>query len=140
MAPPKAKSRGFSDDEKAAMREAAQERTREESGEIVVLAKLAAMQGSDRVLGRRLHAIIKADFPELTPTTWYGMPAYANKDGKVVCFFQDAHKFKYRYATLGFSDKAKLDEGHIWPIYYALTELAAVEEAKIIELLKRAVG
>ncbi len=138
MAP---KSRGFTDEEKAAMRERAREaRGGDEDSERIVLGKIAAMKGSDHAIASRLHAIIKANAPQLTPKTWYGMPAYANKDGKTVCFFQDAHKFKTRYAMLGFSDKAHLDEGHLWPVYYALTELNAAEEARIVALLKRALS
>jgi uncharacterized protein YdhG (YjbR/CyaY superfamily) len=129
------KIQGFTDQEKAAMRERVQElkaggrraaRTDRdtEDGESVVLAKLAAMTAPDRAIGERLHAIIKASAPGLSPKTWYGMPAYA-KDGQVICFFQNAQKFKTRYATLGFSDKANLDEGHVWPTAYAVTELTA---------------
>jgi uncharacterized protein YdhG (YjbR/CyaY superfamily) len=104
-----------------------------------VLAKIAEMQGSDRALAQRLHAIIKASAPALSPKTWYGMPAYA-KDGKVVCYFQSAQKFKSRYATFGFSDKANLDEGAMWPTCFALKELTAAEEAKIGALVKKAVS
>jgi len=113
---------------------------KEEAGESALLAAIAAMRDPDRALAKRLHAIVTANAPTLSPTTWYGMPAYANKDGKAVCFFQAAQKFRSRYATLGFSDKANLDEGHIWPVYFALTELTAAEEAKIVALLKKAVG
>jgi len=105
----------------------------------VLLGKIAEMPEPDRALAERLHAIIKASAPELAPTTWYGMPAYA-RDGKVVCFFQSAHKFKSRYAMLGFSDKANLDEDTLWPVYYALTELTATTEAKVAALVKRAVS
>jgi uncharacterized protein YdhG (YjbR/CyaY superfamily) len=135
-------SKGFTDEERAAMRERAQElkagagKAGEESA---VLAKIAAMQAPDRTMGERLHAIIKASAPELSPKLWYGMPAYA-KDGKVVCFFQDARKFKTRYATLGFSDKAALDEGHMWPTAFALKELTAADEARIGALVKKAVS
>ena len=108
----------------------------EESG---VLAKMAEMAAPDRAMAERLHALIRATAPELAPRLWYGMPAYA-KDGSVVCFFQSAEKFKSRYATLGFSDKAALDDGHMWPTGFALTELTPAEEARIIELLKRAVS
>ena len=108
-------------------------------GESAVLAKIAAMAASDRTMGERLHAIIKASGPGLSPKLWYGMPAYA-KDGKVVCFFQDAQKFKTRYATLGFSDKAALDEGHMWPTAFALKELTAADEARIVALVKKAVS
>ena len=139
-------SKGFTEEERAAMREYAQERkaaARPDSragnadDERAVLAKIAAMPGPDRTMGERLHAIIKASAPGLSPKLWYGMPAYA-KDGKVVCFFQNAQKFKTRYATLGFSDKATLDEGHMWPTAFALTELTAAEEAKIGALVKKA--
>ena len=133
--------RGFTDEEKSAMKERAQEmKAAAPDGESVVLAKIHAMTGSDRVIGERLHAIIKANAPTLSPKPWYGMPAYADKDGKMVCFFQSARKFKTRYATLGFGDKAKLDEGHLWPVYFALTELGAAEEARIIALLRQATG
>jgi uncharacterized protein YdhG (YjbR/CyaY superfamily) len=134
------KSRGFTDEEKAAMRERAREMKGEVDGETAVLAKIHAMTGSDRAMAERLHVIIKANAPDLMPKTWYGMPAYSNKDGKMVCFFQDARKFKMRYATLGFGDKANLDEGHMWPVYFALTELTATEEARIVALLKKAMG
>jgi uncharacterized protein YdhG (YjbR/CyaY superfamily) len=135
---------GFTDEERAAMRERAQElkaaaRADKTDGESAVLAKIAAMHPSDRAMGERLHAIIKASAPVLSPKTWYGMPAYA-KDGQVVCFFQNAQKFKTRYATLGFSDKANLDEGHMWPTAYALAELTNDDEAKIAALVKKAVS
>jgi uncharacterized protein YdhG (YjbR/CyaY superfamily) len=135
-------SRGFMQEERAAMRERAQELKASGGGaseESAVLAKIAAMAAPDRAMAERLHAIIKASAPGLAPKLWYGMPAYA-KDGKVVCFFQGAQKFKTRYATLGFSDKATLDEGHMWPTAFALKELTAAEEARIGELLKKAVG
>lgn len=135
------KSRGFSDEERAAMKERVQELMEgKTSGESAVLAKIAEMQGSDRTMGKRLHAIIKINAPALTPKTWYGMPAYANKDGKVVCFFQSAQKFKTRYATLGFSDAANIDAGAMWPTTFALTKLTAVEEGKIAALVKKAVS
>jgi uncharacterized protein YdhG (YjbR/CyaY superfamily) len=111
----------------------------EGNGESEVLAKIAALAQPDRAMAERLHAIIRANAPELSPKTWYGMPAYA-KDDKVVCFFQSSQKFKTRYATLGFSDKAKLDEGHMWPTAFALRGLTPAEEARIIALLKKAVG
>jgi len=134
------KLRGFTDEERAAMKERIQElRAGKADGESAVLAKIAAMKGQDRALGERLHAIITASAPHLTPRLWYGMPAYA-KDDKVVCFFQDAQKFKTRYATLGFSDKANLDEGAMWPTTFALKELTATEEARIRALVKKAVG
>ncbi|HXQ95506.1 MAG TPA: DUF1801 domain-containing protein [Candidatus Acidoferrales bacterium] len=141
-------SEGFTDEERAAMKERAQElkaaarrgpRADKADGESEVLAKIAEMAGPDRALAERLHAIIKASAPALSPKTWYGMPAYA-KDGKVVCFFQDAQKFKTRYATLGFSDAANLDEGAMWPTTFALTELTAADEARISALVKKAVG
>jgi hypothetical protein len=139
---------GFTAEERAAMKERAQEqkavarrgpRADKADGESDVLAKIAEMPGPDRVMAERLHAIIKATAPDLSPRTWYGMPAYA-KDGNIVCFFQDAAKFKARYATLGFSDKAHLDDGAMWPSSYALTELTAADEARIVELVKKAVS
>jgi uncharacterized protein YdhG (YjbR/CyaY superfamily) len=139
------KSKGFSDEERAAMRERAQElraagrRNADKTGEGDVLAKIAEMSGPDRRMAERLHSIIKANVPSLSPRTWYGMPAYA-KDGNVVCFFQSAEKFKARYATLGFSDKANLDEGPMWPTSFALKGLTATEEARIVALVKKAVG
>jgi uncharacterized protein YdhG (YjbR/CyaY superfamily) len=137
------KSEGFTAEERAAMRERARELKAEAQraeGEGAVLAKIAQMQGPDRAMAERLHAVIKASAPSLSPKLWYGMPAYANKDGKVVCFFQSAEKFDSRYATLGFSDKANLDEGAMWPTSFALKELGAAEEAKIGALVKRAVS
>jgi uncharacterized protein YdhG (YjbR/CyaY superfamily) len=123
------------------MKERVQElKSGEADGESAVLAKIAAMREPDRALGKRLHAIIKASAPGLSPKLWYGMPAYAKDDGKVVCFFQDAQKFKTRYATLGFSDKANLDEGNLWPTTFALKELTAAEEARIGALVKKAVS
>ena len=109
------------------------------NGESAVLANIAAMPGPDRAIGERLHAIIKANAPDLSPRLWYGMPAYA-KDGKVLCFFQPAQKFKTRYATLGFNDVARLDEGAMWPVAFALTELTAADEARIGALVKKAAG
>jgi len=109
-------------------------------GEAEVLAVIAAMQGPDRTMGERLHVIIKKAVPTLAPKTWYGMPAYANKDGKIVCFFRDRQKFKERYMTLGFNDLAKLDEDAMWPIYFALNELTPAEETKITALVKKAVS
>ena len=135
-------SKGFTDEERAAMKERAQElkaAARGADGESAVLAKIAEMQGSERAMAKRLHAIIKAGAPALSPKTWYGMPAYA-KDGKVVCFFQSEQKFKSRYATFGFSDEANLDEGALWPTSFALKELTAAEEAKIGALVKKAVS
>ena len=135
------KAEGFTAEERAAMRERAKEQKAEAQkadGERAVLAKIAEMEGPDRAMAERLHEIVKASAPSLSPKTWYGMPAYANKDGKVVCYFQSAEKFDARYATLGFSDKANLDEGAMWPTTFALKELGAAEEAKIGALVKRA--
>jgi uncharacterized protein YdhG (YjbR/CyaY superfamily) len=128
----------FTDEERAAMKERAKE-LKAEAGESDVLAKIAEMPQPDRAMGKRLHEIIKASAPALSPKTWYGMPAYA-KDGKVVCFFQSAQKFNSRYATFSFSDQANLDEGAMWPTSFALKELTATEEAKISALVKRAVS
>ena len=136
------KSKGFTDEERAAMKERAQELKAEAAkadGERALLAKIAEMQGRDRAMAKRLHAIVKASAPILSPKTWYGMPAYA-KNGKVVCYFQSAEKFKSRYATFGFSDEANLDEGAMWPTSFALTELTATEEATISALVKKAVS
>src|SRR3954469_23487827 len=137
-----AQKKGFTADERAAMRERAKElkaaRGRAD-GEADVLAKIAEMPKSDRVMAERLHGIVKASTPDLAPRTWYGMPAYA-KDGKVVCFFQSAQKFKSRYATLGFSDRANLDKGEMWPTSFALKELTPAEEKKIAALVKKAVS
>jgi uncharacterized protein YdhG (YjbR/CyaY superfamily) len=141
------KSEGFTDDERAAMRERAQELKAEArrghhgkvDGESDLLAKIAEMPEPDRAMAKRLHAIITESAPGLSPKTWYGMPAYA-KDGNVVCFFQSAQKFKSRYATFGFSDKAKLDEGAMWPTAFALKQLTAAEEARIVALVKKAVS
>jgi uncharacterized protein YdhG (YjbR/CyaY superfamily) len=136
------KSEGFTDEERAAMKERAKELKAEAQradGESDLLAKIAEMQGPDRAMAKRLHEIIKASAPGLSPKTWYGMPAYA-KEGKVVCFFQSAKKFDSRYATLGFSDEANLDEGAMWATSFALKELSATEEAKIGALVKRAVS
>jgi uncharacterized protein YdhG (YjbR/CyaY superfamily) len=135
------KSTGFTAEEKAAMKERAQElkaQERRADGEKAVLAKIAEMPKQDRAIAKRLHAIVKANAPELSPRTWYGMPAYA-KDDKVVCFFQSAAKFKSRYATLGFNDKANLDDGAMWPTSFALKQLGDAEEAKIARLVKKAV-
>ena len=138
MSPTK-KNAGFSAEEKAAMRARARELKAAEDGESAIRAALAEMSPKDRALGKRLHALVTETAPDLTPKTWYGMPAYANKDGKVVVFFRNAGKFKERYAMLGFNDSAKLDDGSMWPIAYALTELSAADEAKIRKLVKRAV-
>jgi uncharacterized protein YdhG (YjbR/CyaY superfamily) len=137
-----AKSKGFSAEERAAMRERAQELKAEAAkadGERALLAKIAEMPKADRDLAKRLHAIVRANAPDLSPKTWYGMPAYA-REGKVVCFFQSADKFNSRYATFGFSDEAKLDKGTMWPTYFALKELTAADEAKIAALVKKAVS
>jgi uncharacterized protein YdhG (YjbR/CyaY superfamily) len=134
-------SKGFTAEERAAMRERAQElkaATAKADEESAVLAKIAAMKEPDRAMAKRLDAIVKASAPALSPKLWYGMPAYA-KDGKIVCFFQDARKFKTRYATLGFNDAANLDEGALWPVAFALKELGATEEARISALVKKAV-
>ncbi len=133
---------GFTDEERAAMKERAREARANKSdadAESDVLAKIAEMQPSDQAMAKRLHAIIKDSAPDLSPRTWYGMPAYA-KDGNVICHFQPAQKFKTRYATLGFSDRANLDEGSMWPTAFALKELTATEEAKIAALVKHAVS
>ncbi len=134
-------TKGFTDDERAAMKERAQELKAEAAkadGESALLAKIAEMKGTDRAMAKRLHAIIKDSAPVLSAKTWYGMPAYA-KDGKIVCFFQSAEKFKSRYATFGFSDEANLDQGAMWPTSFALKELTAAEEKKIAALVKKAV-
>jgi uncharacterized protein YdhG (YjbR/CyaY superfamily) len=137
---------GFTDQERAAMKERTRElkaearrgpRAKEANGERDVLAKIAEMPNPDRAMAERLHAIVKASAPALLPRTWYGMPAYA-RDGSVVCFFQSAHKFKARYATFGFSDKANLDDGTVWPVAFALKKLTAADEARIGALVKRA--
>jgi uncharacterized protein YdhG (YjbR/CyaY superfamily) len=136
------KSTAFTKEERAAIRERAQEakaEARRADGESAVLASIAAMPEPDRVLAEQIHAIVTANAPDLTPKTWYGMPAYA-KGGKVVCFFQSADKFKSRYATFGFNDAANLDDGAMWPVAYALTELSAADEARIVALVKKAVS
>lgn len=138
---------GFTAEEQAAMKERARELKAEAraskdrvAGESALLAKIDEMPDPERGMARRLHEIITASAPELMPKTWYGMPAYANRDGKVVCFFQSAHKFNSRYATLGFSDEANLDEGAMWPTSFALVELTPAEEARVIELVRKAVS
>ena len=148
MSQPKKKSpQRFTDEERAAMKERAKELKAEArankdraEGESAALAAIAAMQEPDHSMAKRLHAIIKASAPALAPKTWYGMPAYTNKDGKVVCFFQTAQKFNTRYATFGFNDTANLDEGAMWPTAFALTKLTATEEARIVALVKKAVS
>jgi uncharacterized protein YdhG (YjbR/CyaY superfamily) len=137
------RSKGFTAEERAAMKERAKELKAEAGkadGERAVLAKIAELPKPDRDLATRLHAIVKASAPDLSPKTWYGMPAYANKDGKVVCYFTPASKFKERYATFGFNASANLDEGHMWPTSFALEQLTATEEAKISKLVKKAVS
>ena len=137
------KTKGFTAEERAAMKERAKELKAEAEkadGEKALLAKIAEMPKSDRAMAKRVHAIVKASAPGLSPKTWYGMPAYANEDDKVVCFFKSADKFKSRYATLGFSDKANLDAGNMWPTDFALTKLTAAEEKKIASLVKKAVS
>jgi len=131
--------KGLTAEEVAAMKETLRERNSNTDGESAVLAKIAAMPEPDRTMAKRLHAIIKASVPELSSKTWYGMPAYAKGD-KIICFFQNAQKFKARYSTLGFSDKAHLDEDDMWPTYFALKKLTATEEAKITSLVKKAVS
>ena len=138
MSPTK-KKEGFTAEEKAAMRARAKELKAAADGESAVREALDAMTRHDRAIGERLHAIVKKAAPELSPKTWYGMPAYANKEGKVVCFFRNAAKFKERYAMFGFNDGAKLDKGSMWPVAFALTELTAADEAKIRALVKKAV-
>ena len=131
---------GLTAEERAAMKEHLQDlKSGKTEGEDVVFAKIAAMSEPDRAMGKRLHAIVTASAPALTPKLWYGMPAYA-KDGKIVCFFQSAQKFKARYATFGFSDKANLDDGHMWPTSFALKELTPADEARIAALVKKAVS
>ena len=135
-------SKGWTAEERAAAKAYARELKAEARGandEKAVLAAIAEMPGPDRAMAKRLHELIKSSAPHLSPKTWYGMPAYANKGGKVVCFFQSAHKFKARYATFGFNDAANLDEGNMWPTSFALKKLTAAEEAKIGKLVKKAV-
>jgi uncharacterized protein YdhG (YjbR/CyaY superfamily) len=141
------KAKGFTDEEKAAMRNRAQELKAEAraekdkaAGESAALAAIAAMKDPDRSMAKRIHAIIKNSAPSLVPKTWYGMPAYANQEGKVVCFFQTAQKFNTRYSTFGFNDSANLDEGAMWPVAFALKELTAADEARISALVKKAVS
>ena len=133
-------SKGFTAEEKAAMRARAKELKAAAEGEEAVLSALAAMSPDDRALGERIHAIVKETTPDLTPKTWYGMPAYANKDGKVVLYFRNAEKFKERYAMLGFNDTADLDDGSMWPVAFALTKLTKADEARIAKLLTQAVS
>jgi uncharacterized protein YdhG (YjbR/CyaY superfamily) len=139
MSPTKKKD-GFSAEEKAAMRARAKELKTAAEGEEAVQSALAKMSAADRALGKRIHAIVKKTAPDLTPKTWYGMPAYADKNGKVVVFFRDAAKFKERYAMLGFQDNANLDDGSMWPVAYALTKLTKADEARIAKLVEQAVN
>jgi uncharacterized protein YdhG (YjbR/CyaY superfamily) len=140
MSPTKKKTEGFSAEEKAAMRARARELKAAAQGEEAILAALEEMSPEDRDLGERIHAIVKENAPGLTPKTWYGMPAYADKNGKVVVFFRNAEKFKERYAMLGFQDNANLDDGSMWPVAYALGKLTKADEARIAELVKQAVS
>ncbi len=140
-------SQGFTAEEKAAVKNRARELRAEEranknkeEGESAALAAIAEMQEPDRTMARRIHAIIKDSAPSLSPKTWYGMPAYANQDGKIICFFQTAQKFKTRYSTLGFNDSANLDQGTMWPVAYALKNLTDAEESRIAELVRKAVS
>jgi uncharacterized protein YdhG (YjbR/CyaY superfamily) len=139
MSPQKEKE-GFTAEEKAAMRARAKELKAAADGESAVREALDAMEPKDRAIGERVHAIVTKTAPELSPKTWYGMPAYANKDGKVVCFFRNASKFKERYAMVGFNDSANLDDGAMWPIAFALEELTKADEARIAKLVKQAVS
>jgi uncharacterized protein YdhG (YjbR/CyaY superfamily) len=139
MSPTK-QTAGLTAEEKAAMKALMKERKAAVEGEEAIAASLKEMTPADRALGKRIHEIVKGAAPELTPKTWYGMPAYANKDGKVVVFFRNAGKFKERYSMLGFNDSASLDDGSMWPIAYALTKLSPADEKKIRALVKRAVG
>ena len=131
---------GFTAEEKAAMKARAKELKAAADGESAVREALAAMTPDDRAIGERLHVIVKESAPELSPKTWYGMPAYANKEGKVICFFRNAAKFKERYAMFGFNDSAKLDDGSMWPVAFALTKLTKADEARIAKLVKQAVS
>ncbi len=143
MSTGKKTGKGFTAEERAAMKERARElkgEARRADGEKALLAKVAEMPESDRALAERIHALVKANAPGLSPKTWYGMPAYANEDGKVVCYFTPASKFKERYATFGFNAAANLDEGNMWPTSFALKELTAAEEARIGKLVKKAVS
>jgi uncharacterized protein YdhG (YjbR/CyaY superfamily) len=133
-------STGFTKEEKAAMRARAKELKAAEEGEEAIVAALKKMAPADRAIGKRVHEIVKKAAPDLTPKTWYGMPAYANKEGKVVCFFRDAGKFKERYSQFGFNESANLDDGSMWPIAYALPKLTKADEAKIAKLVKQAVS
>jgi uncharacterized protein YdhG (YjbR/CyaY superfamily) len=131
---------GFTAEEKAAMRARAKELKAAAEGEEAIAAALKKMTPADRALGEQIHALVKKTAPDLTPKTWYGMPAYANKDGKVVCYFKDAGKFKARYSELGFGEAANLDDGTMWPIVYALTKLSKADEARVVKLVKQAIS
>ena len=139
MSPTK-QTESFTAEEKAAMRARAKELKATEDGETAIAQALKKMSPDDRALGERIHTLVRETAPHLVPKTWYGMPAYANKDGKVICYFKNAGKFKMRYSELGFNDAAKLDEGAMWPIVYALTKLSKADEAKIVKLVKQAVS
>jgi uncharacterized protein YdhG (YjbR/CyaY superfamily) len=139
MSPTKQKQ-GFTAEEKAAMKARAKELKATEDGETAVAQALRKMSPDDRAIGERINTLVRETAPELIPKTWYGMPAYANKDGKVICYFKNAGKFKMRYSELGFNDAASLDEGSMWPIVYALTKLTKSDEARIVKLVKQAVG
>jgi uncharacterized protein YdhG (YjbR/CyaY superfamily) len=139
MSPTK-QTESFTAEEKAAMRARAKELKATEDGETAIAQALKKMSPDDRALGERIHTLVRETAPDLVPKTWYGMPAYANKDGKVICYFKNAGKFKMRYSELGFNDAAKLDQGAMWPIVYALTKLSKADEAKIVKLVKQAVS
>jgi uncharacterized protein YdhG (YjbR/CyaY superfamily) len=139
MSPTK-QEQGFTAEEKAAMRARAKELKATEDGETAIAQALKKMSAADRALGERIHTLVRETAPDLVPKTWYGMPAYANKDGKVICYFKNAGKFKMRYSELGFNDAAKLDDGAMWPIVYALTKPSKADEAKIVQLVKQAVS
>jgi uncharacterized protein YdhG (YjbR/CyaY superfamily) len=133
-------STGFTKEEKAAMRARAKELKAAAEGEEAILAALKKMSPDDRALGKQVDALVRETAPDLVPKTWYGMPAYANKDGKVVCYFKDSGKFKARYSELGFNEAANLDDGNMWPIVYALTKLTKADEARIVKLVEQAAG
>jgi uncharacterized protein YdhG (YjbR/CyaY superfamily) len=137
---PSKQTASFTAEEKAAMRARAKELKATEDGETAIAQALKKMSAADRALGERIHALVRKTAPDLVPKTWYGMPAYANKDGKVICYFKNAGKFKMRYSELGFNDAAKLDDGDMWPIVYALTKLSKADETKIVRLVKQAVS
>jgi len=139
MSPTK-QTESFTAEEKAAMRARAKELKATEDGETAIAQALKKMSPDDRALGERIHTLVRETAPDLVPKTWYGMPAYANKDGKVICYFKNAGKFKMRYSELGFNDAAKLDEGAMWPIVYALTKLSKADEARVVQLVKQAVS